>query len=417
MLIVPDLLLSTVDRAREKANQHGERFNIFSILRMNRDESKTHSRFLYELLNPQGRHGEGDAFLHLFLETVLELNAPLGDRYRVMRELATERNRRVDIVVESRDFIAGIELKIDAADQPAQLHDYYQELQQCSGNRKSVTLAYLTLDGKGPSAMSLNKLDGDEVSCISYEEHISGWLQACIDRSLHKPIVPHAIQQYQQLIQNLTGAGGTMNDPIAGEMSSDIEKFKAALEVEKSLPKAKAAVQEMFWRQLSEALEAQFGSTPTIYGGKNIASMSASYFMKSKNNKHIGFRMPICKADDEQVVCLYVNLYQAVHYGLRVENSSGAVVSSPELRKVFRKELGNGNAVADKDADWLVCFYYNPAEGDNEKMIDFYSFNSAAIGLLDEQMRESLIEDMAYHLQELSNEAKKPFEGRSKVDT
>ncbi len=35
---------------QENANKQGENFNIFSILRMEGDEVKTHSRFIYELL-------------------------------------------------------------------------------------------------------------------------------------------------------------------------------------------------------------------------------------------------------------------------------------------------------------------------------------------------------------------------------
>jgi hypothetical protein len=41
----------------------GEKFNIFSILQMESNEVATHSRFISELLNPEGRHGQKDSFL------------------------------------------------------------------------------------------------------------------------------------------------------------------------------------------------------------------------------------------------------------------------------------------------------------------------------------------------------------------
>ena len=46
-------------------------FNIFSILNVDRDEVHTHSAMLSELLNPKGSHGQGDAFLKLFLKDVV----------------------------------------------------------------------------------------------------------------------------------------------------------------------------------------------------------------------------------------------------------------------------------------------------------------------------------------------------------
>ena len=404
-LVMTDNLMEVVSQAREKANKHGERFNIFSILRVHRNEAETHSRFLHELLNPQGRHGEGSAFLQLFLEGVLGIQHSNEGRYRVSRELATEEKRRVDMVIESPTEIVGVEFKIDAADQKAQLHDYYHELQCRAEGKKAVTLAYLTLHGKRPSTISLQGLSTDEVVCLSFEHDISSWLQKCIDRSQHKPAVAHAIQQYQQLIRNLTGNGGTMNDLVAGELKSDVERFKEALHVEKSLPKAKASVQEVFWQELRAALEAEFGITPSVYGGKSIRTISADYYSKNRNNKHIGIKVPVCEVENRNVF-LYVNLYHAVHYGLRVEDESGAVVSSHDLREMVRKEMGKGNAVADGEADWLVCYYYNPAVGDDEKIINFDAFNSAAVGLLDDEIRRSLIADMVAHQVELAAKVK-----------
>jgi hypothetical protein len=48
----------------------GEKFNVFSILGMERAENKTHSAFLCELLNPVGTHLKGNVFLELFVEMV-----------------------------------------------------------------------------------------------------------------------------------------------------------------------------------------------------------------------------------------------------------------------------------------------------------------------------------------------------------
>ncbi|MCG5549274.1 PD-(D/E)XK nuclease family protein [Halorhodospira halochloris] len=398
-LLMNDDLVEVVRQAREKANQHGDRFNIFSILRMQRNEVETHSRFLYELLKSNGRHGEGSSFLELFLEDVVGLQGAGEGRYRVSRELLTEDSRRLDILIESPTAVVGIELKIDAADQEKQLHDYHRELLRRAGGAKSVALVYLTLDGVKPTANSLHTLAKEEVYCRSFAEDIPRWLGGCIERSQHKPALAYAIRQYQRLIYDLTGKGGSMSDWVSRELKQDANRFKAALEIEKAMPMAKASVQEMFWEELRVALEKRFGVAPSVYGGRDIATIAADYYLKNK--KHIGIRMPLFQRNDK-TICLYANLYEAVHYGLRVESGSGKVLSCAALKAIFRDEIGHGNAIADKDADWVVCYYYDPTDGDDENMLNFYAFNDAAAGLLDQEKRRTLIGDMVSHQAKLA---------------
>jgi hypothetical protein len=71
MLNTINQLLSEVQTISESydrvADATGERFNIFSILRMESDEVATHSRFIAELLDRNGSHGLKDDFLILFI--------------------------------------------------------------------------------------------------------------------------------------------------------------------------------------------------------------------------------------------------------------------------------------------------------------------------------------------------------------
>lgn len=402
-------LTKAVADARGKVNKHGERFNIFSILKVHRNEVGTHSRFLYELLNPRGRHGEGRAFLRLFLDNVLGLQDVGEGHYRISRELATEKNRRIDLVIESSDIIVGIELKIDALDQKAQLHDYYQELQWHAGGKRHVVLAYLTLDGKSPSPESLGTLSKEKVVCLSFADDVSIWLQRCIEISQQKLELAHAIQQYLQLIRNLTRQGGSVSDVVASELKDDTERFQEALEVEKAVPKAKASIQQIFWQDLSKALTDKFRETPIVYNQSTnrptIASISKSYYDDNRYNKHIGLKLPICRLNGKKIY-LYTHLYHAVHYGLRAEDESGALTTAQDLKAEFSKEPINGRAKADRDSNWLICFYYNPALGDAEKIINFDDFNSTAVGLLDDEIRRTLIADIVSHQVALADKAK-----------
>ena len=64
------LILKKSETEKDEARKRGELFNIFNVLGLNTDETRTHSAFLAELLNPEGSHGLGDQFLQAFLNTV-----------------------------------------------------------------------------------------------------------------------------------------------------------------------------------------------------------------------------------------------------------------------------------------------------------------------------------------------------------
>lgn len=389
-------LAKIVEDCREIANRHGERFNIFSILGVQRDENHTHSRFLSELLNPMGRHGEGTRFLNAFLSQLPNPPNPVTGRVKVKREFATEHKRRVDIVVESSDLIVGVELKIDANDQKEQLHDYYQELERRSKGRKRVVLAYLTLNGKQPSNYSRKNLSPENIQCLSFATDIRQWLQTCCQQSGHKSELVHALMQYQRLIENLTGAGTSMKSLLANELLSNRDAMNVALDTEKALPVVKGKIMLQFWECLSVGLIDAFGEIPVVYGAGSLREISENYFNKSRDNKHVGIKLPICKLNGN-TVSLYVNVYHVIHYGLRIENASGEPTSQPELKTQFRKILNDGNATADSELDWLICYYHDPATIQEPFRLNFHAFNESVLDLINEENRQAIIKSIVEH--------------------
>lgn len=398
-------LIELVKTCREHANRDGERFNIFAILGLQRDESRTHSRYLAELLSPAGRHGEGYRFLNAFVNDVLGLSLDVSDRVKVTRELATEDRRRVDIVVESPDLIVGIEVKIDAGDQKAQLHDYYTALNHRANNRKKAVLVYLTLDGKAPSAYSLKDLEQENVYCLSFEKDIRQWIDTCANLSKHKPELSHALIQYKRLLENLTGAGTSMTALIADKLANNRYDLETALAVEKALPRAKASVMLRFWEELSNAMTVAFGVSPSVYGGKNLSEISHSYFDVKRGGKHVGIKHTVGVLSGKKL-CLYVNLYNAIHYGLRIDSESGLPVSQQDVRDQLREKLNDGNAVADQNLDWLVCYYHNPSPSQEPIILNFDKFTESVLDLMDEDKRQTIISNMVDHQVSLIREAK-----------
>ena len=70
--------VKTIAKSYEKLNvANGGNFNIFSVLRIESDEVATHSRFIAELINPQGTHGFKNQFLDVFIK-VLEIGECLS---------------------------------------------------------------------------------------------------------------------------------------------------------------------------------------------------------------------------------------------------------------------------------------------------------------------------------------------------
>lgn len=70
-------MLASVEGALEKERElrrRGADFNVFQLLRIEGSEDELHSRFIAELLNPRGAHGQGDSFLRFFLEKVGKAN-------------------------------------------------------------------------------------------------------------------------------------------------------------------------------------------------------------------------------------------------------------------------------------------------------------------------------------------------------
>jgi hypothetical protein len=396
-------LVDLVETSKESSNRHGERFNIFSILGVQRDENRTHSRYLAELLSPTGRHGEGSRFLDAFVKDVLGLALAVSGRTKVTRELATEDRRRVDIVVESPDLIIGIEVKIDAGDQKSQLHDYFTELNQRAKNRKKAVLVYLTLDGKPPSAYSLRDLEQENVHCLSFSKDIHQWIDRSAGLCEHKPELSYALIQYMRLLETLTGAGTSMTSLIADKLAHDRDDLETALAVEKALPKAKSAVMLRFWEELSSAMASAFGATPVIYGDKTLRELSHNYF-SGRGGKHVGIKHTVGKLNGENL-CLYVNIYHAIHYGLRIDGPTGSPVSRPEIKDKLRNKLNDGNAVANKEADWLVCYYYDPSPSHEPAILNFHSFDGSVLDLLEDENRQAIINNIVEHQVRLVNEA------------
>jgi hypothetical protein len=191
------------ERKRRKANQ----FNIFRLLGVERDEVKTHSALIADLLNPRGTHGQGAVFLEIFLALCAKKSngfpkPPRGVasvRWDVYTEKRT-RFGRPDIVVASPELktLIVIENKIYAGDQDRQLHRYAEWMASLRTYAKGTRLLiYLTPEGRRPELT-----DEDRYCLFSYRDDITSWIQTA--RAQVRAVrVRECLDQYLRTVKSL----------------------------------------------------------------------------------------------------------------------------------------------------------------------------------------------------------------------
>lgn len=239
-----------------------ENFNIFSVMRVETDELRTHSRIIAEFLNPKGIHYQGSVFLKLFFEIVEFLNdIKQNFDYENAQILLEEHTGRIyedyseggfiDIIIKDSKNQVVIENKIFAADQKGQLLRYKNKYPNCK-------LIYLTLNGKSPSEFSYKIKNGQELKLediilLSYKNVIKNWLEKCLEKTVSLPIIRETLLQYLHLIKKLTNqtTNNKMEKEIIELISKDYNSFKSAKIISENYEKAKIfliqqEVQHMF---------------------------------------------------------------------------------------------------------------------------------------------------------------------------
>jgi len=377
----------------EEANAKGEKFNIFSILRMKRAEVQTHSRFLYELLNPKGSHGKGNTFLRLFINQII--TGEEENRTFVFDQISV---KRIDLTIESKNYIIGIELKIDAVDQNRQLLDYYKELKARAKGKlnKNIKLYYLTLNGKRPSKDRIGELNENDYGIISFENDIIKWLNGCIEASKEKPVLAQAINQYKILIESITGMRPKMSEGIAEILIESKENLLAAKEISGGgFKAAKVSIQTKFWEKVIDVLKSSSyedqGFEDFKFYPKNDISKNVNYYYDQKD-KSISLTFTN-KCLKQKKLCFCIRLSSAIYYGLK--SADGNFTE----RLISLENLGDTAVAYDnKEKEWAICFYgYNKME-----TINFRKFNEEAISFVDNVKLENSVSRIVNHLIEIA---------------
>jgi len=199
-----------LDKRRETASE----YNLFRLLGLERYEVWLHSRFLADLLDPDGLHGQGGLFLRGFLRMLAEAEwasaddrpdfAGLAEKVEpipAQGEWLVHREREyIDISVWSRrnDMLLFIENKIDAGEQDRQLARYRELLDGRRRDYPHRALIFLAPARYGTPT------SGKPDIRLSYENHIACWLETCLEEVRAERSKANLIQ-YLEVARQLSG--------------------------------------------------------------------------------------------------------------------------------------------------------------------------------------------------------------------
>lgn len=369
-------LLDLVDIYRTKyellSSRDGDRFNVFSVLKNEREEVTLHSRFLSELLNPLGIHGRKDIFLEKFLETLSIKDFEISGVF-VCREY-----KNIDIILKNRKKQAIIiENKIDAYDQELQISRYINTIRDEQYN--DVWVVYLTIDGYEPSDYSLKNSDknmlkeNDRYIIASYKYHINRWLDLIIKESATAATLRETLIQYQQIVNKISG--NTLSREYVMELKeilmSNRNYFASAVDIVSGLTEAKIELQWRYWSKLQAAIKDKGCPVDEMVSIDNVRS----YYYSKRMNKDFGPETEIIKDIISVSIDAYLDLGIYSHLDKKKSSSKLNRYITDNLQNAIKKELEIENNKSNERWPWFVSV----ANG-----INFEEFNNQTIELIDD---------------------------------
>lgn len=171
-------------QAEERINKHlATGFNVVQQF-IQPNEEKLSAIFAW-LLDPRGSHGQGATFFNLFFSAKREIDVSsfLSVKTEVVTSHIDRSQRRIDIVLEGKDWIVGMENKPWAFEQYNQLMDYQRQLH--AQNKVHKYLYYLPGNVGGYTSDSKELEDECPIITLPYrqiggEGSIEAWLEQSI---------------------------------------------------------------------------------------------------------------------------------------------------------------------------------------------------------------------------------------------
>ena len=242
-----------LDGLNDERRQMASRFNVVEALGVTRAES-AHSELISYLLNPAGRHDQGDIFLASFLRCLGLDFSPASTRgASVSREFSLGDYGRVDIHIRlANGQIILLENKVDDVEGDCQLGRYQTWLEGRDGPPEfRHQLVFLTPEGRAP----VSACKPEEVTRLSYVQ-VADWLSGVV-QGIAARRLRIIIEQYAETCRHI--GDPTRRDSMPDEIRQffldlEDERLQTALGMEPYLEDFRKTVFETFCRDIGELL-------------------------------------------------------------------------------------------------------------------------------------------------------------------
>lgn len=359
----------------------GENFNVFSVMNMEWDEVKTHSAIIGELINPKGKHGQGDVFLNLFINQLNKKFSKIDESFQIesFQELVNgkicERNispvdlingtgGRIDIILEDKNQIIIIENKPGNKDQELQLIRYSN---YAKTRNKPFKVFYLTTDGRNLNEIETHTLNELEIKgfnfhyskrlefdqcqinndsllkehkClyypISFHTDIRDWLEKCHKESIEQPVLRETIKQYLNLIKKITNQ--TINESMREDLMNIMSRnTKESFEISNNIWNLKGKIYHNFMKLIKQYAE----QNDMVVNEINLeADKEYGLYLKPNSWKENFFN--IC-------VIFESSNYRGFYYGVSyIEGITD--IDKTNMREKFKKNIF-------EESDWWIWRY------------------------------------------------------------
>lgn len=238
------------------------KFSPFKYIWMNENIM---SDIFADLLNPNGAHGQKEAYLKSFISKLLLKNQLPSNSPKIEREVRTDKiknnKRRIDIVISwGNEFAIGIENKPWTNDSDNQLKDYSKHLK---AKYKSYLLVYISEnDAEENSISSKDKIqlkNNNRYLHINYSSNIIEWLDECIKTSQSEKIRLF-LKDFKSEIQKYFSNMETQNtNEIVEYALSSPENIESTYEAYKAFPKILEKIAKNFSNNFIDRLYEKYG--------------------------------------------------------------------------------------------------------------------------------------------------------------
>lgn len=353
-----------VSRYNQLLDNTGGRFNIFKVIGLSTEETRLHSAFLTELINPHGTHGLKDQFLAAFIKHCIEdyidfytEDSKCEAEYYIGPKTETT-GGKIDILIRDKiNQAIIIENKINAPDQERQMLRYYNH----SKSYNNARLIYLSLDGKDPSEYSTGK-EHFEFKTISYQYEIINWLTECKKIAVDFPLVREGITHYMNLIKQLTNTSSMdeMKNEIISLIMQSSDNMQNAFELAKVLTDVRIKLQWEFWKQLERDLF-QVGIKIEEEDSKRVKHWKIkSYYTKQRNRDiHYGLWTEI---HNKEGITIHwgCEIEDNIYTGFTIEkNGVGGIANTKEFEQ-YRTIILECNNAYQSNSNWLGWKHTSP---------------------------------------------------------